>query len=36
LFAESKEHNKKSRGNLHNRRVLCASDCICIQLCIIW
>ena len=32
--AESKENNKKSRGNLHYHRVLCTSDCLCIQLCI--
>ena len=31
--AETKENNKKSRGNLHNRRVLCANSIIRIQLC---
>jgi hypothetical protein len=31
--AETKTYNKKSRGNLHNHRVLCSSDCLRIQLC---
>ena len=31
--AESKDNNKKSRRNLHNRNVLCADSIICIQLC---
>ena len=32
--AETKENNKKSRGNLHNRRMLCTGDCLRIQLCV--
>ena len=31
--AETKDNNKKSRGNLHNRRVLCTDSIIRIQLC---
>ena len=30
--AETKENNKKSRGNLHNRSMLCTGDCLRIQL----